>query len=341
MEEMMGKFDAWKNLKRIEKKLHRPGVTIGRPIGDKPEHLANFHVHLLFQELGSKGYPVDPYDLWHPAGSSIVAQARNVIVDTFLARDGKNGPKHEYLLFIDDDQCFPDGYDPYEAFKMLIDADKDIIGAMTVRKFPPYKPNISMFYEGDTRVIGTWPEDEPFRGQQLGFGMVLIKRKVIETMRNIANPPVPIFQNPIQFNPMTKMNVLRGEDYWFCLNAMKCGFDIWVEPRVPLMHIGWYAFGVDNFKAWREETLKHERLLDICQNTDLYAPLAEALKKSGAQYLSTPENLSDAALAAVKQKGTIAASESSNTGPTSPDATTPKQKSNTKNEKEKETSGSK
>lgn len=289
-------------LKKLERKLQRPGITIGRPIADKPEHLNNFQVHMLFQTLGSKGYPVDSYDLWHPAGCSIAAQARNEIVTVFLGRNGSRGERHEYLLFIDDDQCFPQNFNPYDAFKMLLDADKDIIGAMTVRKFPPHRLNISMFHQGAMKHIKNWPKDEPFRVNQLGFGMVLIKRAVIEEMYFMTTPPTPLFQNPLQYNPMTNKVELRGEDYMFCINAMKLGFDIWVEPRIPLQHIGWYPFGVEMFDSYVDELAKSEEMLDICQDTHLYAELADTLKKSGQRLKKGPEKLSDVADALVRQK---------------------------------------
>lgn len=312
------------SLKKLERKIVKPGVTIGRPIADKPEHLGNFQVNKLFETLAVKGYNVDPYDLWHPAGSSIAAQARNMIVDTFLARDGVNKPRHEYLLFIDDDQCFPQDYDPFEAFEMLIDANKDIIGAMTVRKFPPYRLNASMFSHGGMRHIGWWPEDKPFKVHQLGFGMVLIKRRVIEDLYHMTDPPTPLFSNPLQYNPMVKEVELRGEDYLFCVNALKLGYDIWVEPRIPLLHIGWYPFGVDNFKAYRDEVAKHEGMLDLCQDTDFYAPLAEALRKSGRRSKKGRENLYDVASAEADRLGIIEESKSQPTATTPPDAT-PKQ----------------
>ena len=91
---------------------------------------------------------------------------------------------------------------------------------------------------------------------------------------------------------------------------MKLGYDIWVEPRIPLLHIGWYPFGVDNFKVYRDEVVKTERMLDLCQDTNLYAPLAEALRKSGLQSKGDPEKLSDVADALAKQDGIIVESSS-------------------------------
>lgn len=290
-------------LKKLESKLAgKPGITIGRPIASAPKHVNNFQVHGLFSRLRREGYRVDENDLWNPTGCSIIAEARNMIVDTFLKRDGTNNPLHEYLLFIDDDQCFPQDYDPYEAVKMLIDDDKDIVGALTVRRFPPHRLNISMFYQGGMRHIGKYPKDEPFRVHQLGFGLVLIKRHVIERLYNATAPPAPLFHNPLQYNPMVGKVELRGEDYLFCIESLKAGFDIWVEPRIPLLHIGDYPFGVDNFEAYLPD-LK-ENMLDICQDTHLYAELVDTWRKSGRRSKTDPVNLSSAASAALKQKET-------------------------------------
>lgn len=318
-------------LRKLEEKFAgKPGITIGRPVGSKPEHVNNWQVHRLFQRLLQEGYAVDEYDLWHPTGCSIVAEARNMIVDTFLKRDGKKAPLHEYILWIDDDQCFPLEYDPYDALKLLLEDDKDIVGAMTVRKFPPHRLNISIFKEGGMRHIGKYPKDEPFCVHQLGFGLVLVKRKVIEALYNMTAPPAPIFQNPLQWNPMLKKVELRGEDYLFCINAMKMGFDIWVEPRIPLQHIGQYPFGVDNFEAYLPMLEKDGGLLDLCQDTSLYAELADALKKSGRRLQKDPEKLSNVA---AERRRAVTIAESKSTQKSGIESGTPMLISTEKNEK--------
>lgn len=325
-------------LKKIEDKLRRkPGIMVGRPIASAPKHVNNYQVHLLFEHLMKEGYTVDREDLWNPMGCSIVAQARNMIVDTFLKRDGVKQPLHDYILFIDDDQCFPMDYNPFDAFKILLDAGKDIIGAMTVRKFPPHNLNISMFKDGAMRHIGWYPEDRPFKVHQLGFGMVLVKRCVIEKLYYSTDPPAPLFQNPLQYNPMIKKVELRGEDFLFCTEALKAGFDIWVEPRIPLQHIANYPFGVDNFVMYRDTADKKE-YLNICQDTDLYAPLVESLRKSSPLSKKGRVGLSDVVNAGRTQKETCEASNLS-TKDTTSESIPQKQILNEKNESKKEPGG--
>lgn len=295
----MGKKDKKKSrfkgaYDRLTKR--KVGITLGRPIGHSPKMANNAQMHYLMDRLVKEGFEVDKVDLWRPVGSSIVAQARNMIVDNFLAKDGKSQPLHDYILFIDDDQCFPEGYDPYEAVTMLLDADKDIIGAMTVRRFYPYHLNCSVWKDNGMKHISRYPKDEPFKVHQLGFGMVLIKREVIETIYHMTDPPSPIFYNPIEFNPILNRVELRGEDYRFCIHALKFRYDIWVEPRIPLRHIGDYDYGVESFEACLEEIEKTNKdMVDLCQDTTLYAELAERLPKYTPASEAAPEPLLSAA----------------------------------------------
>ena len=296
-------------LKRL-KMQRKPGITIGRPIYTHPHFKNVVQLNYLFKRLAAEGYAVDENDLYRPWGGSVVAASRNMIVDNLLAHDGKQQPLHDYILFIDDDQCFPDGYDPFNAFEALLNADKDIIGVPTVRRFPPYKPNISMFKDGRMQGIGQFPRDRLFKVHQIGFGMVLVKRKVIETLYYSTDPPTPLFSNPLEFNPMDNSVSIRGEDYRFCINAMKFGFDIWVDPTIPLLHVAEIAIGIEEFDAYVKAGQVKEELVDICQHTELYAELADILKKSSQGSKTGHVNLSDVANAVNPQDKISRESES-------------------------------
>ncbi len=310
----------------MQKWSGKPGITIGRPMKDRPQHANQMQVHQMFWGLRNLGYAVEEQDLWTPRGASVIAASRNLIVDVFLSRDGSHGPRHEYLLFIDDDQSFPYDKDATDWVEQLIHDDKDIVGAMTVRKWAPFNPNIAIYANGKMTQVGRWPEDELFKVHQIGFGMVLIKRKVIEDLYNRSDPPSPIFYDPIEFEPARNAVSLRGEDYRFCLEAMKLGYDIWVDPRIPLMHIGEYHYGIADYKYVRDNKMKPEDMgIDLCQHTHLYAELADKLRKSSPQSRKDPVNLFDAATAAVKQKESIAGSKSPEPTNSTPPSLTPTQ----------------
>ena len=87
---------------------------------------------------------------------------------------------------------------------------------------------------------------------------------------------------------MTTENILDEVDF-----AIKHGFDIWVDPRIPLNHIGDYDFGIDAFKAYTPniDDKEKESMVDLCQDTNLYAELATALRKSAPQSQSGPKDL--------------------------------------------------
>ncbi|MFA5382269.1 MAG: hypothetical protein WC356_03820 [Candidatus Micrarchaeia archaeon] len=310
----------------MQKWRGKPGITIGRPIKDRPMFANQMQIDFMFRELRDRGYAVDERDLWGPRGASIIAGSRNLIVEGFLARDGKNGPRHEYLLFIDDDQSFPLDSNPADWVQMLIDDDKDIVGAMTVRKWAPFNPNIGIYNGEEMKQVGRWPENELFRVHQIGFGMVLVKRKVIEDLYHRTDPPSPIFFDPIEYEPLRGAVSLRGEDYRFCIESMRLGYDLWVDPRIPLLHIGEYHYGIEDYKYVRENKMKPEDIgIDLCQHTHLYAELADKLRKSSPQSRKDPENLSDAARVALQQKESIAGSKLPDSTSSTPPTSTPTQ----------------
>jgi hypothetical protein len=36
--------------------------------------------------------------------------------------------------------------------------------------------------------------------------------------------------------------VRQGEDFNFCKDARKAGFDVWADPTIPIQHIGEYLY---------------------------------------------------------------------------------------------------
>lgn len=88
--------------------------------------------------------------------------------------------------------------------------------------------------------------DGPIEVDFAGTGFMLIKRKVIETLRDRLesydgpNGSVPaLYQTPI-----VDRN-LRSEDYFFCEEARKAGFKIVMDPKIRLGHWGIYRYGAE------------------------------------------------------------------------------------------------
>ena len=83
-----------------------------------------------------------------------------------------------------------------------------------------------------------YPRDAPFKVEACGFGCVLMKTSVMETIINKYNDlfaPLPGF----------------GEDLSFCIRARACGFDIWCDPKVQVGHKATTIVTDDTFQAFR------------------------------------------------------------------------------------------
>ena len=73
--------------------------------------------------------------------------------------------------------------------------------------------------------------DEPIQVGGVGFGFLAVKRGVFESIDRpwfLINRVQWAVDNPI------KVNV--GEDYSWCANAIRSGFQIWVDPLVKVKH---------------------------------------------------------------------------------------------------------
>lgn len=133
----------------------------------------------------------------------------------------------DFLAMIDDDMLCP-----FDMVPRMIADDKDIVTALAFTRNPNHNPVCCLTREGfdpGTKkpymfkdIIMSYPRDTLFQCDAAGFGAVLIKRKVIETM------PKPWFMNT---SP-------TGEDILFCHEARKLGFEVWMDSRIKLGHIG-------------------------------------------------------------------------------------------------------
>lgn len=133
----------------------------------------------------------------------------------------------DYLFMVDDDMLAP-----FDLFYKLVESDKDIIAPLAFTRNPNHQPVCCITREGydpashqpylfkDT--IMSYPRDTLFQCDAVGFGAVLIKRKVLEGV------PTPRFLNT---SP-------TGEDILFCNEARKKGFEVWMDSRIKLGHLG-------------------------------------------------------------------------------------------------------
>ena len=193
---------------------------------------------------------------------SLIQRARNSLTRNFLETDG------DYLMFIDADIR----WNPEDILPM-IRADKDIICGVYPKKEINWhsvkiasdagvKAEELKIYSGslvinlvDYEGTVTVPRHEPLEIWNGGTGFMLIKRSVLEGLKD----KVAIYTNDVTdtnqaVNPGDKIheffavsieegtNRLLSEDYHFCQLARKNGYKVWAAPWVVLSHIGTYMF---------------------------------------------------------------------------------------------------
>jgi GT2 family glycosyltransferase len=162
-----------------------------------------------------------------------------------LAADLANGKKqkpfneiqYDYILWIDSDVIFNN-----DAFLKLLQMDKTIASgwyaqpsqALDGTMFTPvvehadpeyFKKNITYKF---MTVKDMSKKKKPFTVDHIGFGWVLIKQGVFETLE------YPWFAPRMQ--TAGEFQDLCSEDVAFCLDAQKAGYEIWLDPACRVGH---------------------------------------------------------------------------------------------------------
>lgn len=216
-------------------------VVVGVPLmGGTPA--ASYHDRLLmFKHLGhreeqdfqEKRFPHYCFTL-NVTGDILVQYAREQFAKSVIDLDA------DYLFMIDDDMLAPP-----DLFYKLAENDKDICGALAFTRNPDHRPVIYDVIEGldpltkkpyrIQKFAMNYPKDTLVECDAVGFGAVLIKRKVIAAM------PTPRFMG------------LEGcgEDITFCWKAKKLGFEVWMDTRIKLGHLGAPTIITEDYaEAW-------------------------------------------------------------------------------------------
>jgi len=158
----------------------------------------------------------------YDAPSPFAAHGRNQIVRYALLKI----PEVTHILFVDADTILPENI-----LDGLLACDKDVVTA--VQPFVMTGRGIVwnvMSYKGkklETFIPMNYRSlpDKPFRIAGCGFGAILVKRKVLETME------WPYFKDIF-----TPRKWVMGEDMYFVSKAMDLDFEIWADPNLQCEH---------------------------------------------------------------------------------------------------------
>ena len=213
-------------------------------------------VQLMFA-LRTNGHSVEFVDI---SNESLITRARNTLTELFLKTN------FEYMLFIDADQ----GFDAGGVLRMIAE-DKDVIAAPVPMKAINWE-RIKLASEAGIKDLenhtGVWnfnglsPEsiktlsttkEQILEVNQVGTGLVLIKRHVFEKMkpyvesyrynqqndRNIAlNEGIYNFWR----TGVDESGLMLSEDFNFCRLWREIGGKIYLAPYVTVTHAGTYWF---------------------------------------------------------------------------------------------------
>jgi GT2 family glycosyltransferase len=130
-------------------------------------------------------------------------------------------PLPTHILFLDSDTI-----PRPRTLEALLVHDKDIVsGVVPICQQGHIKWNVSRFGENSFLSTDNQLPRNLFKAEYVGFGAVLIKFYVLEKMG------WPYWRSLYKPGQRT-----LGEDLYFCYEARKAGFDIWVDPKVKCDH---------------------------------------------------------------------------------------------------------
>ena len=149
--------------------------------------------------------------------------------------DGKL--QYDYQLWIDSDIVFNT-----ESFYRVFAMDKDIAGGWYATEDGTTTSCAHWLEEDDFKenggvmnhemVDGIMKRRKPFTVDYSGFGWLLIKKGVFEH----KEMKYPWFAPQMQVFDSGEVQDMCGEDVSFCLDAIKAGFEIWIDPQCRVGH---------------------------------------------------------------------------------------------------------
>lgn len=143
---------------------------------------------------------------------------------------------YDYIMWIDSDIYFK----PEHFFKLL-EADKDIVSGLYMMDDNIHYATVEDWDENYYINNGTFrflqrkdveKKDKLFKVDYTGFGWMLIKKGVFESMEYPWFDPHWTELN----NNGTLIRDFASEDVSFCKRAQRNGYDIWIDPSVIVGH---------------------------------------------------------------------------------------------------------
>jgi hypothetical protein len=193
-----------------------------------PEYIGSMIRTIRWLESNKLTYTfLNKYSSFVPSARELTAT--NTFEQNWETQDIASGEfTYDKILWIDSDIEWD-----LDAFKKLWLSDKPIISGL-------YQTNLNGTVavaldngQGLPRKANKvefllW--DEPFEAWGVGFGFVMMKHRVFESIDR------PWFEIEKIRWPHMDFDTNVGEDYSFCVRARRAGFKVWVDPTVKVKH---------------------------------------------------------------------------------------------------------
>lgn len=137
---------------------------------------------------------------------------------------------YDRIFFVDDDVQLPPN-----ALVQLHSRNLDIVSGLYMRRHMPIRPTMALDGEEDGHpaiiAVTEFPMGRLLEVDYVGAGCLLIKRNVLETLKN------PWFLWQVHREDLPAKDRLP-EDLYFCRKAREAGFQIHMDTSVRCLHLG-------------------------------------------------------------------------------------------------------
>lgn len=213
-------------IRRKRERLNK--LAIGFPLVDPRIHINFFESFVCVEKPSSWVFLMPTFPHGPLAGD--LADARNSIVQQAQWEGCSK------LWMIDTDQVYPTN-----TLNKMLSHDKDICGVRVHKRYPPFSP---VFLRGAIGKFEYVSDEEMFSGKLIevdatGTGCLLFNVAIFDSI------PEPWFKFDIHDGKPV------GEDIYFCTQAKKAGFKIWVDTSLEVEHLSTIAIGRGLYEFFR------------------------------------------------------------------------------------------
>lgn len=216
--------------------MPEPNVLVGTPAYAGQVNVDYVHALLSFHRAGVR------FSLMTVDKESLITRARNAIISQFHAL-----PDFTHLLFLDGDVHLEG-----EAVSRLLSHGKDVIGAPVPLKGTDrqgrqlYNAGPALRREGGLII-----------SDRIGTAVLLLSRSTVTALVDDAASHARVYgtsRDHVESNgeyvaqyDVFQVGVVDGEylseDYWICKRLRDLGFEIHIDPSIPVRHHGPATFG--------------------------------------------------------------------------------------------------